>query len=275
MKLVRKMPGGDTYTIIYLKLMLISLEDSGKIYFEELAQDLAEEMALLIDEDTEAVRMTLMFLTKKGLLTRHSDYEFFLEQVPEMIGSETASARRVRKHREQKALQSNIDVTKRNGEIDIDIEKDIDTEEEEKKDSSASSSSNSQNLKYFFDKWQEITGRALTPFEIEDIPKLHKEDGFSIDLMLTALKEAANSTSNFNFNYFKSILMRYKRQGLLTPEMVAGAEKQRQEAKDKQYFKQQPAKSNVPDWVDEDYKHEATADEQAQLDALKAAFLEE
>lgn len=275
MKLLRKMPGGDTYTIIYLKLMLISLEDSGKIYFEELAQDLAEEMALLIDEDTEAVRMTLMFLTKKGLLTRHSDYEFFLEQVPEMIGSETASARRVRKHREQKALQSNIDVTKRNGEIDIDIEKDIDTEEEEKKDSSASSSSNSQNLKYFFDKWQEITGRALTPFEIEDIPKLHKEDGFSIDLMLTALKEAANSTSNFNFNYFKSILMRYKRQGLLTPEMVAGAEKQRQEAKDKQYFKQQPAKSNVPDWVDEDYKHEATADEQAQLDALKAAFLEE
>lgn len=62
MKLLRKMPGGDTYTIIYLKLMLISLEDSGKIYFEELAQDLAEEMALLIDEDTEAVRMTLMFI---------------------------------------------------------------------------------------------------------------------------------------------------------------------------------------------------------------------
>lgn len=274
MKLLRKMPGGDTYTIIYLKLMLISLEDNGKIYFEELAQDLAEEMALLIDEDTEAVRMTLIFLSKKGLLTQHSNYEFFLEQVPEMIGSETASTRRSRKHREQKALQCNTNATKRNGEIDIDIEKDIDTEEEEKKDDSTSSSSNSQNLKYFFDKWQEITGRALTPFEIEDIPKLHKEDGFSIDLMLTALKEAANSTSNFNFNYFKSILMRYKRQGLLTPEMVAGAEKQRQEAKSKQY-NQQPAKSNVPEWVEADYKHEATADEQAQLDALKAAMMED
>lgn len=144
--------------------------------------------------------------------------------------------------------------------------------EEVKKEESSTSS---QNLKYFFEKWQEITGRALTPFEIEDIPKLHKEDGFSIELMLTALKEAANSTSNFNFNYFKSILMRYKRQGLLTPEMVAGAEKQRQEAKDKQYFKQQPAKSNVPDWVDEDFKHEASAEEQAQLDALKAAMMED
>lgn len=274
MKLLRKMPGGDTYTIIYLKLMLISLEDSGKIYFEELAQDLAEEMALLIDEDTEAVRMTLMFLSKKGLLTRHSDYEFFLEQVPEMIGSETASTRRSRKHREQKALQCNTNATKRNGDIDIDKEIELEKEIEEKKDNSATSSPNSQNLKYFFEKWQEITGRALTPFELEDIPKLHKEDGFSIELMLTALKEAASSTSNFNFNYFKSILMRYKRQGLLTPEMVAGAEKQRQEAKSKQY-NQQPAKSNVPDWVDEDYKHSATAEEQAKLNELKKSLMED
>lgn len=274
MKLLRKMPGGDTYTIIYLKLMLISLEDSGKIYFEELAQDLAEEMALLIDEDTEAVRMTLMFLSKKGLLTRHSDYEFFLEQVPEMIGSETASTRRSRKHREQKALQCNTNATKRNGDIDIDKEIELEKEIEEKEDNSATSSPNSQNLKYFFEKWQEITGRFPNSFEYEDIPKLHKEDGFSIELMLTALKEAASSTSNFNFNYFKSILMRYKRQGLLTPEMVAGAEKQRQEAKSKQY-NQQPSKSNVPDWVDEDYKHEATAEEQAKLDELKKSLMED
>lgn len=274
MKLLRKMPGGDTYTIIYLKLMLISLEDSGKIYFEELAQDLAEEMALLIDEDTEAVRMTLMFLSKKGLLTRHSDYEFFLEQVPEMIGSETASTRRSRKHREQKALQCNTNATKRNGDIDIDKEIELEKEIEEKEDNSATSSPNSQNLKYFFEKWQEITGRFPNSFEYEDIPKLHKEDGFSIELMLTALKEAASSTSNFNFNYFKSILMRYKRQGLLTPEMVAGAEKQRQEAKSKQY-NQQPAKSNVPDWVDEDYKHSATAEEQAKLNELKKSLMED
>lgn len=268
------MPGGDTYTIIYLKLMLISLEDSGKIYFEELAQDLAEEMALLIDEDTEAVRMTLMFLSKKGLLTRHSDYEFFLEQVPEMIGSETASTRRSRKHREQKALQCNTDATKRNGDIDIDKEIELEKEIEEKEDNSATSSPNSQNLKYFFEKWQEITGRFPNSFEYEDIPKLHKEDGFSIELMLTALKEAASSTSNFNFNYFKSILMRYKRQGLLTPEMVAGAEKQRQEAKSKQY-NQQPPKSNVPEWTEKDYKHEASAEEQAQLEALKKSLMED
>lgn len=123
MKLMRKLPGGEEITIIYLKMMIASLAEQGKLYFEELAEDLAEELSLIIDEDPEAIRLTLMFLTKKKLLTTSDNYQFNLEQVPEMIGSETASARRVRKHREnQKALQCNSDVTKCNGDIDIDID---------------------------------------------------------------------------------------------------------------------------------------------------------
>ena len=119
MKLMRKLPGGEEITIIYLKMMLVSLSEQGKLYFEGLAEDLAEELSLIIDEDSEAIRLTLMFLTKKKLLTTSDNYQFNLEQVPEMIGSETASARRVRKHREnQKALQCNSDVTKCNGDID-------------------------------------------------------------------------------------------------------------------------------------------------------------
>ncbi len=82
MKLMRKLPGGEELTIIYLKIMLASLPDEGKIYFEGLAEDLAEELALLIDEDTEAVRMALMFLSKKNLLTTNDNYQFTLEQVP-------------------------------------------------------------------------------------------------------------------------------------------------------------------------------------------------
>ena len=119
MKLMRKLPGGEEITIIYLKMMLVSLSEQGKLYFEGLAEDLAEELSLIIDEDPEAIRLTLMFLTKKKLLTTSDNYQFNLEQVPEMIGSETASARRVRKHREnQKVLQCNSDVTKCNGDID-------------------------------------------------------------------------------------------------------------------------------------------------------------
>jgi len=127
MKLMRKLPGGEEITIIYLKMMLASLAEQGKLYFEGLAEDLAEELSLIIDEDPEAIRLTLMFLTKKKLLTTSDNYQFNLEQVPEMVGSETASTRRSRKHREtQKALQCNTTATKGNGDIDIDIDIDID-----------------------------------------------------------------------------------------------------------------------------------------------------
>lgn len=127
MKLMRKLPGGEEITIIYLKMMLASLAEQGKLYFEGLAEDLAEELSLIIDEDPEAIRLTLMFLTKKKLLTTSDNYQFNLEQVPEMVGSETASTRRSRKHREtQKLLQCNTTATKGNVDIDIDIDIDID-----------------------------------------------------------------------------------------------------------------------------------------------------
>ena len=126
-KLMRKLPGGEEITIIYLKMMLASLAEQGKLYFEGLAEDLAEELSLIIDEDPEAIRLTLMFLTKKKLLTTSDNYQFNLEQVPEMVGSETASTRRSRKHREtQKLLHCNTTATKGNGDIDIDIDIDID-----------------------------------------------------------------------------------------------------------------------------------------------------
>ena len=264
------MPGGDTYTIIYLKLMLISLEDSGKIYFEELAQDLAEEMALLIDEDTEAVRMTLMFLTKKGLLTRHSDYEFFLEQVPEMIGSETASARRVRKHREQKALQSNTDVTKCNGDIDIEIEKEIEKKIELNKELELEQ----EKEERFVDVVEANLGRGLVKFEYDMINDYLINKHVSRELFLEAVKVAvANNVRKFN--YIGRVLDNWLNDGIETVEQAYQAQRDFKAKKASRYQANQPAKSNVPEWVEEEYKHEATADEQAQLDALKAAMMED
>ena len=63
---MRKLPGGEEITIIYLKMMLAKFSRTRKLYFEGLAEDLAEELSLLIDEDPEAIRLTLMFLTKRN-----------------------------------------------------------------------------------------------------------------------------------------------------------------------------------------------------------------
>lgn len=276
--ILESMPDGYIYSNILLKLYLRSLKNNGLLMFNNLIPYNTQMLATITRHQVGTVEKAIQIFQQLKLIEILDNGAIYMSNIQNFVGKSSSEGDRKRAKRAQNRAigQTSGQMSdKRPPEIEKEIEIELEKEIEEKKYSSASSSSlDSLNLKYFFEKWQEITGRALTPFEIEDIPKLHKEDGFSIELMLTALKEAANSTSNFNFNYFKSILMRYKRQGLLTPEMVAGAEKQRQEAKSKQYNRQ-PTKSNVPDWVDEDYKYEASVDEQAQLDELKKSLMED
>ena len=126
-KKLRRIAGGDTYTIIYLKMQLLSLKDDGKIYFDGIEDSFAEELALDIDEDPKNVEITLLFLEKCGFIEKGQDDEYFLPQARESLGAETASAARVRKHRNNvKTLQCNATVTNCNTEIEL--EKEIDRE---------------------------------------------------------------------------------------------------------------------------------------------------
>lgn len=243
MKLMRKLPGGEELTIIYLKIMLASLPDEGKIYFEGLAEDLAEELALLIDEDTEAVRMALMFLTKKNLLTTIDNYQFTLEQVPEMIGSETASTRRSRKHREgQKALQCNTDATKCNGdiEIDIDIEKDIelDQDQEQKQKNAV----DGENL--IFKKMKEAFGEmSVNGTMVEEVERLLKQYGQ--ELVVLALNETILNAGK-SLRYTMSILQRWDGQGLRTAEQIRVADEEYE--RKKSHRTQVDPYGNIPSW---------------------------
>lgn len=134
-KRLRRIAGGDTYTIIYLKMLLRSIMSDGKLYFDGLEDDFASELALDLDEKEENVQITIQYLLKSGLLEMCSDEEYYLPDTKDSTGCETAVAIRVRKHRERKkALQCNTDVTKVkqlcNGEIEIEIEKELKIEKE-------------------------------------------------------------------------------------------------------------------------------------------------
>lgn len=129
-KKLRKIAGGDTYTVIYLKMLLAAVKQGNKLFFEGVEDTFPEELALDLDEDPENVKMTLAFLERQGLIKLISEDEFYLLQCEEMVGSESESAARVRRHREKKTLQSNTDVTPllQNGNTDIDIDLDTDKE---------------------------------------------------------------------------------------------------------------------------------------------------
>ena len=143
-KKLRKIAGGDTYTVIYLKLMLLGLKDGGKLFFDGVENSFHEELALEIDEDSENVKFTLMFLEKTGLLEEINESELFLTRMPEMIGSETDKAELMRRKRAQNRVQSGNNVTGAlpgvtlcYTEIEKEKDKEIDTEIEREKDGTA------------------------------------------------------------------------------------------------------------------------------------------
>ena len=135
-KRLRRISGGDTYTIIYLKLLLLSLKNSGKLYYDGVETDFIKELALTIDETEDDVMVTVNYLVAQNLMeTIVENDEYFLTEIPNLIGSETASTRRSRKSRayreNQKVLQCNTNATLGNllqQNCNTEIEKEIDIE---------------------------------------------------------------------------------------------------------------------------------------------------
>lgn len=126
-KKLRKVAGGDTYTVIYLKMLLLAIKNDNKIYFDGVEDDFAEELALELDEETDNVKMTLAFLQNQRLIETINEDEYLLPQCKSMTGVESASAERVRRHRlkqkeEQKTLQCNTHVTSSNKNVTTETE---------------------------------------------------------------------------------------------------------------------------------------------------------
>lgn len=143
-KKLRKMAGGDTYTIIYLKMQLLSLKKGGYLEYSGLEDEFCKEIALDIDEDEVNVQVTIQYLLSCGLLETTDNIEYLLPFVKHNLGSETASTRRSRKSREnaQKALQCNSGATECNNlqqKCNVDIEKDIEIDTEIEKENTKES----------------------------------------------------------------------------------------------------------------------------------------
>ena len=134
-KRLRKIAGGDTYTIIYLKMLLRSIMSDGKLYFDGLEDDFASELALDLDEKEENVQITIQYLLKIGLLEMCSDEEYYLPDTKNSTGCETAAASRMRKCRAKKDKLERNNVTPMLQSGYGEIEKELEIE----KDSSAKS----------------------------------------------------------------------------------------------------------------------------------------
>lgn len=130
-KKLRKMAGGDTYLIIYLKMQLKAMKTDGVLRWTGLEDNFADELALDLDEEPDNVKVCLAYLLTCGLAETDDQINFFFPYAVANVGSETSAAERMRQMRKRNNVTPML--RERYGEKEIetrDIETDIDRDTE-------------------------------------------------------------------------------------------------------------------------------------------------
>lgn len=127
-KKLRNMAGGDTYTIIYLKMQLMAMKTDGVLTWTGLEDSFADELALDLDERPDDVSVTLMYLLQVGLAETQDNKTFYFPWAVENTGSETAAAQRMRDMRERNNVTPKL--RERYVEKEIEKESEIEIEKE-------------------------------------------------------------------------------------------------------------------------------------------------
>ena len=83
-KKLMSMDNGTELVLLWLEILAYSSDDYGVLTFQGVEANLAEELALILDEDTELMCRLIDFLTKNELLVDQGNNTFKLEEVLEI-----------------------------------------------------------------------------------------------------------------------------------------------------------------------------------------------
>lgn len=103
-KFLRSQENGDKMCIVYLQMQLKSLKTVGVIHYDNLLPSCVEEIAFELGESIETVNQTVETLERLHLVEILDNGSLYLSAVPEVVGSETAAAERMRNKRNRDNL---------------------------------------------------------------------------------------------------------------------------------------------------------------------------
>ena len=123
-KIIESQKNGKDYINFYLKLLLKSVKTEGTLRFKDAIPYNLDMLSTITNCNIDTVNTSINTFISLGLMEKWEDGTFYMLEVQNMVGSETSSAARVRKHRlkNTKPLQCNNNVINCNTEIEIDIE---------------------------------------------------------------------------------------------------------------------------------------------------------
>ena len=205
-KRLKSMPGGYTTTVIYMRMMLESLESDCILYYEGYLETLKEELALKLDVSEDDISMTIAYFTQCGLIQIDEDKNAELTQAKALVQQETNHVAYMRSYRkEQQEKEKNLTLLSNNfttlstckteKELEQDLKLDINKEYIVE-----GTSPNEQSSSFTFPTWLEETA-------IKDLEKTkHKE----LWIPIVYLNQVANKRYKFVDKTKRLLLARFK-----------------------------------------------------------------
>lgn len=201
-KRLKNMPGGYTMTVIYIRLMLESLEDDCILYYEGYFDNLVQELALKLDVSEDDINMTVAYFTKCGLIQIDDDGHATLSQAKAMVESETNWAKYKRDQRKNSQDLPKLENVQNKKTISNSCPTEIEKENRVNSKSNNLYLDNilSGNPDYNFPTWLEETA-------IKDLEKTkHKE----LQIPIAYLNQVANKRYKFVDKTKRLLLARFK-----------------------------------------------------------------
>lgn len=125
---------GCEYIVLYQMLCLKTANNNGAMANSIGEMLIPYDIEKIVRDtkyfDFDTVTVALELFKKLGLIYQADNNVLHISGIDEMVGSETSSAKRVREHRKNKALQCNTNVTPNNALCNTEIEKDKEIDKE-------------------------------------------------------------------------------------------------------------------------------------------------
>ena len=209
-KRLKTVPGGYTMTVIYIRLMLESLESDCILYYEGYFDNLKEELALKLDVSEDDIDMTMAYFTKCGLIQVDEDKNAELPQAKALVESETNWANYKREQRRKAKLEEVQPSLTISNSCPTEIEKEIEIEKEleeeiEKKTSSAPTAEISN---YYQKRIGVMDGQ-----QYQILTDYLTLDGMELEVIKIAIDKAADNGKR-SFSYINSILKNWRQNGI-------------------------------------------------------------
>ena len=209
-KRLKTVPGGYTMTVIYIRLMLESLESDCILYYEGYFDNLKEELALKLDVSEDDIDMTMAYFTKCGLIQVDEDKNAELPQAKALVESETNWANYKREQRKKAKLEEVQPSLTISNSCPTEIEKELE-EEIEKKTSSAPTAEISN---YYQKRIGVMDGQ-----QYQILTDYLTLDGMELEVIKIAIDKAADNGKR-SFSYINSILKNWRQNGIRTMVQV-------------------------------------------------------